>query len=140
MTVFASAELATPIARVWDIVGDFAGLARWHPLIERCDIAGHGVGAVREIHFPDWWAAERLESRDEQTHSVTYAITASSRPEVIGVVGSIRLVPLRTNLTRIEWTSGHQFDHPNASAVNPALEAYYPIRIDHLRAALAVMR
>jgi uncharacterized protein YndB with AHSA1/START domain len=140
MTVFASAELDAPIARVWEIVGDFAGLPRWHPLIGRCDVVGEGVGAVRTIHFADWWAAERMERIDKDEHTITYAITDSSRPEVIGVVGSIRLEPLPGDRTRIDWTSGHQPNHPSAAAVNPGLESYYPTRIGHLRDVLANAR
>ncbi len=137
MTVFTSAELDTPIARVWSIVGDFSGLARWHPLVERCEVKGDGPGAIRTIHFADWWAEERLEGRDETAHFISYAITDSCRPEVIGVVGSISLTALPDDRTRIEWTSGHQDDHPYAPAINPPLEAYYPARIGHLRDALA---
>lgn len=137
MTVFASADLSEPVDQVWALVGDFARLRRWHPLIERCDVEGHGIGAVRTVHFADWWAAERLEGLDEQAHTVTYSITDSSRPEVIGVVGSIALTPTADGGTRIDWTSGHQADHPLAAIVNPPLEAYYPVRIGHLRSSLA---
>lgn len=137
MTVFTSAELDEPVARVWSIIGDFAGLARWHPLVERCELDGDGPGATRTVHFADWWATERLEARDEATHTLSYAITDSSRLEVIGVVGSLALTPLPNERTRIEWTSGHQPDHPHAATVNPPLEAYYPTRIGHLRDALS---
>lgn len=137
MTVFASADLDAPIKSVWSIVGDFAGLQKWHPLVERCEVTGgEGVGAVRTVHFADWWAAERLDQWDEATHTVRYSITGSSRPEVIGVVGSIVLTPLGDDRTNIAWTSGHEPDHVFAATVNPALESYYPVRIGHLRDAL----
>lgn len=125
-----------PIGNVWAIVSDFPGLMRWHPMVVRCEATGQGVGALRTVHFADWWAVERLEVLDAGTHVLGYAITDCSRPENIGVTGRITLSQAAPGRTCIEWVAGLEAGNEHAEAINAALLAYYPVRIGHLRTAL----
>jgi len=136
--VATSAVLDAPIEAVWAIVSDFGNLQRWHPMVARCEADGDAVGSMRTVHFADWWASERLERLDPQAHVFGYAVVDSSRPPNIGVNGSITLSEAGPGRTRVDWMSGHPDDHPHAAVVNPALEAYYPQRVNHLRNALGL--
>ncbi|HKT72170.1 MAG TPA: SRPBCC family protein [Steroidobacteraceae bacterium] len=138
MPVSITAELAAPIAKVWDLVSDFPGLKRWHPLVERCETRGSGVGAIRTVHFADWWAAERLESLDREAHSFTYAIVDSDRRPIIGVRGRMSLVEVKPGVTQLTWQSGLEDGNEHAATVNGGLAAYYPLRVGHLKAALGI--
>jgi uncharacterized protein YndB with AHSA1/START domain len=138
MSVSISAVIEASINEVWDLVSDFAGLRRWHPALERCETKGSGEGAVRTVYFADWWAAERLARLDPVNHIVTYVVTDSSRPPVIGVQGTIQLTNEADRLTQIDWTSGLNPENPHAATVNAGLEAYYPVRIGHLKQALGL--
>ncbi|WP_340317941.1 SRPBCC family protein [Rhizorhabdus argentea] len=138
MTVSTSADIPLPIATIWAMISDFSGLKNWHPLVDRCETVGQGEGAVRTVHFADWWATESLDRLDHDHHVLEYRVIDSSRPAVIGVKGSMRLTSLSPDATRIDWVSGLQADHPAANEVNQGLQAYYPVRLGHLRAALGL--
>jgi hypothetical protein len=130
--------IEAPIDRIWAIVSDFGGLMRWHPMVVRCETAGQGVGALRTVHFADWWAVERLESLDAEAHVVGYAVTDCSRPQNTGVTGRITLSEAGPGRTCLEWVAGLEADNEHADVVNAALLAYYPVRIGHLRVALGL--
>lgn len=138
MPVSTSAIIDAPIGEVWSLISDFPNLKRWHPQIERCETEGEGEGAVRTVHFPDWWAAERLDRLDHAGHVLAYSVIDASRAPPIGVSGSMRLTEEGARRTRIDWTSGLADDRPFAADVNAGLAAYYPARINHLRAALGL--
>ncbi|MET0547036.1 MAG: SRPBCC family protein [Caulobacterales bacterium] len=138
MPVSTSAVLGAPIESVWALIGDFANLMRWHPLVVKCEADGVGEGATRKVHFADWWASERLDSRDADNFAVAYSVLDRSRPVTIGVRGTMRLTPEGPDRCRLDWTSGFEEDHPNAAGVNAMLAQYYPVRIGHLRAALGL--
>lgn len=138
MTVSISDIIEAPIDRVWAIVADFGGLMRWHPQVVRVESTGNSAGASRTVHFPDWWAIERLDRLDPQTHLVAYTVIDCSRPQNIGAKGTITLTASGTQRTRIAWAAGLDARNENAAAVNAALQAYYPTRIGHLKAALGV--
>ena len=45
-----SEKVAAPADEVWELLGDFGGLARWcGPVLQSCTVEGSGVGAVRTI-------------------------------------------------------------------------------------------
>lgn len=125
-----------PIDDVWAVISDFGGLMRWHPMVVRCEAMGQGVGALRTVHFADWWAVERLEILNADAHVLGYAITDCSRSENIGVTGRITLSQAASGRTCIEWVAGLEAGNEHAEAINAVLLAYYPIRIGHLRTAL----
>jgi hypothetical protein len=79
MGVVTTADIDAPLDAVWSLISDFAGLKRWHPLIERCETEGSGEGAVRTVHFADWWLAERLDRLDQTDHVVAYSVIDSVR-------------------------------------------------------------
>jgi hypothetical protein len=138
MPVSVHASIAAPIERVWALISDFGGLMRWHPQLVRCEIEGEGISARRSVHFPDWWAVEELTALDHERHNLRYLVVDSSRLPVIGANGSMTLAREHMDRTSLVWVSGLPDDATHAEAVNAGLEAYYPIRIGHLKAALGV--
>ena len=45
---------------MWSFIGDFGGLARWHPKVQACRVEGSGLGALRIVTLDGWSATERL--------------------------------------------------------------------------------
>jgi uncharacterized protein YndB with AHSA1/START domain len=138
MSVSVSEIIDAPIDRVWRLIADFANLPKWHPLVVRCEMTGEGEGAMRVVHFADWWATERLDRLDHAAHVLAYSVVDASRPPAIGVSGTIALTRIDDDRTRIDWSSGQKPEHPAAAEVNAGLAAYYPARIGHLRTALGL--
>lgn len=136
MTVTIDATIDAPLERVWAVISDFANLQQWHPLVQRCETEGEGVGSIRVVHFADSWASERLERLDADSHTLHYAIIDGSNPAATGLTGAIALGERGNGSTSLRWVSGLDPDRPEAEALDRYLESYYPQRIEHLRSAL----
>src|SRR5262249_589022 len=104
MGVVTTAFIDAPLNAVLSLMSDFARLKPWYPLMERCETKGSGEGAVRTVHFADWWLVERLERLDQADHIVAYLVIGSSRPQMIGVTGTISLTAEGNRRTRLLWT------------------------------------
>ena len=138
MTVQVNEEVAAPLGRVWEMVSNFGGIARWHPLVERCESEGQGVGAVRRVFFRDWHAVELLEVLDAANHVMQYRVTDGSRPETVNVCGRIALTQLLNGNTAIEWSAWIEDDRADKAAMEQFLASNYRTRIGHLRTALGI--
>lgn len=76
MDVSSSTRVPAPLAEVWRTVGDFTGLAAWHPAIAACT-AEHG-GRRRRVTLVDGSEiVEELVARDDAGASYTYTIVDS---------------------------------------------------------------
>ncbi|MFW6112844.1 MAG: SRPBCC family protein [Thermodesulfobacteriota bacterium] len=103
-TVSVKVALQAKGPEVWEVISDFGGIARWVPGISQVSVAGRGVGAVRTVAYEDGTrSVERLESLNDDSRSLTYAILESTLP-VQGYIGSltVREVPLGSE---VEWYS-----------------------------------
>jgi hypothetical protein len=138
MPISVLATINAPIDQVWALISNFGDLMRWHPQVERCETEGKGIGARRSIYFADWSTVEELTALDNEHHILEYLVVDSSRPPVIGAAGSMTLKVKNSNTTSLEWVSGFPDESPHAAAVSAGLEAYYPVRVGHLKAALGV--
>ena len=45
-TVTVSAALSASAESVWEIIGDFAALADWHPMVPNCRPTADGLGRI----------------------------------------------------------------------------------------------
>lgn len=48
-SVTETLHLSVAAPDIWNVIGDFNGLARWHPAIEGCQVTGEGVGSIRTL-------------------------------------------------------------------------------------------
>jgi Polyketide cyclase / dehydrase and lipid transport len=63
---------------VWEVMGDFGGLATWFPGIDQCEMTSDDV---RTITMAGGIAiAERLLERDEESRTLAYTIDDSPMP------------------------------------------------------------
>lgn len=138
MAVSTTAIIDAPIQEAWQIVSDFAGLKRWHPMVKSCVTTGQGIGAVRRVEFEGWWVDEELSALDNNEHSLTYTVTDSSRPETIRAFGTLTLTSLGEKQTRIDWRTKQAEGSPHEADLDAQLAAYYPQRVNHLRSALGL--
>lgn len=133
MDITTTGSLDWAIEDVWALVSRFDELQAWHPEVERAELDGSGVGATRRLFFPGKTVVERLDLHDDATHQVVYTVVESTRPATVGVSGRITLMPDGAERTSIEWVTTLP---EGAADFAPDLRAYYPRRIEHLRAAL----
>jgi carbon monoxide dehydrogenase subunit G len=93
-TASHSIEIAADPAAVWDYVGDFNGLHRWHPGV--LESALEEGGKVRRLKLKNGSTnLERLLEHDDARRITRYSITASALPlrrhaATIAVLGNER--------------------------------------------------
>lgn len=96
--VVSSTVLAAPTARVWEVVRDFNGHERWHPLvresaIERGEPADR-VGCVRRFRLADGAELrEQLLALSDLEQSYTYCLLDTPVP-LFNYVAEVRLLPV----------------------------------------------
>jgi hypothetical protein len=101
-----SDTIEAPLARVWQVMSDFGGVAG--ELIETCEVEGNGVGAVRTLTLRGGagTVVERLEAMSDSDHSYSYAILNDDTCPlpVRKYRAAVRLSEAGPNATRVEWS------------------------------------
>ena len=64
---------------LWKKIGDFCGIANWHPAVEKCVLSADGKQRTLSLKGGGT-IVEALENRDDANHAYTYAIISSPLP------------------------------------------------------------
>src|ERR1700678_2797319 len=64
---------------LWKKVGDFCGIAAWHPAIEKCVLSADGKQRTLSLKGGGT-IVEALENRDDANHAYTYTIISGPLP------------------------------------------------------------
>jgi carbon monoxide dehydrogenase subunit G len=83
----AEIDINKPADEVWAVAGDFGGIGGWMPGIESCVV----VDDDRILKMMGMEITERLERRDDDARSITYAIV--NGVPVINHKATITVVP-----------------------------------------------
>ncbi|MEP3640082.1 MAG: SRPBCC family protein [Paracoccaceae bacterium] len=114
--VYRSTVLEAPIDVVWEILRDFNGHDRWHPLIARSEVErgypSDKVGCVRNFELQDGSKLrERLLTLSDLETAFSYCLHDTPLP-LFNYVAHVRLTPVTDqNWTFWEWES--RFDPPS---------------------------
>jgi len=113
--VVKSTVLDAPVETVWDILRDFNGHDRWHPVVASSAIErGRGsdeVGCVRRFRLADGSELrEQLLTLSDLETAFSYCLLDTPVP-LFNYVAHVRLMPVTDgDATFWEWTS--KFDTP----------------------------
>lgn len=116
LKVVRSTILDQPCGAVWEVLRDFNGHDRWHPLIESSAIEKENpsdrVGCIRRFRLADGAELrERLLFLSDQDRSLTYCLLDTPVP-LFNYVADIRLLPV-TDGDRTFWEWSSRFDAPH---------------------------
>ena len=64
---------------LWKKIGDFCGIANWHPAIEKCVLSADGKQRTLSLKGGGT-LVETLENRDDANHAYTYTIISGPLP------------------------------------------------------------
>ena len=104
VSVKVSERVETTADRVWDLFRDFGGVQRFSAGIEKVEVTGSGIGAVRTLSLPGGLSLqERLEAFDDRGRRLQYAIVAGPIP-VSNYLATIE-VKDEGKACRIDWSS-----------------------------------
>jgi carbon monoxide dehydrogenase subunit G len=108
---------------VWERIADFGALG-WMPGVERCELEGEGVGAVRAVAMGPMTIKERLERLDAADRTLSYSIVESPLPAE-NYLATI-VVSEQGEGCRVDWSAS--FDVPagvEEGAIAPAIAGGY---------------
>ncbi len=80
-----------PAADVWKKIGDFCGIANWHPAIEKCELSSDGKERTLSLKGGGT-IVEDLVNWNNRKRSYTYKIKSSPLP-VANYVSTISVTP-----------------------------------------------
>jgi hypothetical protein len=132
--VSLSTKLPVPARTVWDTVGGFNNLAKWHPAVARSDEAKKGTETVRTLTLHGGGTiVERLDSKDDKSRSYTYSILEGPLP--VRKYQATLKVSENTDGTgcTVEWASEFEPSGAPASDAEKVIRGIYEAGFDSLR-------
>jgi Polyketide cyclase / dehydrase and lipid transport len=94
---------ATPEA-VWTAIGDFCGIAKWHPAIAKCEMSAKGADTFRALTLKGGGVVnEKQLSFDNKTMSYSYTIEDSPLP--VKNYSAVLSVKPKDKGSVISWTA-----------------------------------
>ena len=81
LAIDSSATMTSSLSpdALWQKVGDFCGIASWHPAIEKCTLSADGKQRTLSLKGGGT-VVEALENWDNANHSYTYTILSGPLP------------------------------------------------------------
>lgn len=103
-SVKESVEIAAAPDAVWQAIGDFCGIAKWHPDIRSCRLSERGGGKLRTLRTAKGQRlVEQLEAWNATGRFYIYRLDLSPLP-VKDCVAMLR-VSAAGSATRVEWSA-----------------------------------
>lgn len=85
-------------ADVWAVIGEFAGMKKWAPIVEAESAEETPEGLVRTLTLPGGRVVKELRTAHTE-HSYTYTL---ERPDMKAYYSTVSVVPLEAGASRIE--------------------------------------
>lgn len=133
--VSLSTRLPASARQVWDLIGGFGALAKWHPLVEKCEIEEDEEAGttIRRLSLVGGGAiVEKLETVDEDAHVYSYTILESPLP-VADYRATIRVSDAPEGGATVEWSSTFEAAGAEPKDAAAAIEGVYKAGFDQLR-------
>lgn len=103
--VHVSDTIAAPAEKVWAQMSDFGGIGETE-IIEKCELEGEGIGAVRTLTLKGGRGVirERLEAFDPANRSFSYSIIGECPLPVQNYFSTVRISAEGEKAARVDWT------------------------------------
>jgi hypothetical protein len=76
-----SVDVSANAGAVWKAIGDFCGIGKWHPAVEKCTISKKGGDTYRTLALKGGGEVyEKQAAWDDKAHSYSYTIESSPLP------------------------------------------------------------
>ncbi|MBK5353207.1 SRPBCC family protein [Pseudomonas sp. TH41] len=102
--VTSSVEVPADAAKVWAVVGNFAGFDQFIPALSHIEMTGEGMSSLRKKFFKDGnLVVEQLNSRDDQALNMTWT-TIYNTLGVAHLWAAMSVEPMPAGKSRATWT------------------------------------
>lgn len=124
--------LGASAERVWQLVGDFDALSRWHPAVAASRVSQEGGRTLRRLGLHGGGTIiEALEHHDEAARRYTYSILGAPLP-VANYRSELSVEEQGGERCRVRWSSRFEADGvPEAEAVE-TIRGIYKAGLDAL--------
>jgi Polyketide cyclase / dehydrase and lipid transport len=116
-------------AAEWAKIGDFCGIGKWHPAIEKCVLSADGKQRTLSLKGGGT-IVEKLEKRDDAAHSYTYSIVEGPLP-VANYMSTISVAAAGTGST-ITWSGKYDAKGASDADAKKAIDGVYQGGVDQL--------
>ncbi len=140
--IFASAVVAAPIDRVWALAGDWAGISKWHPFVEKSELGdgapANDAGAIRVCTLVNSARLKETQvERSDQSYMYAYSITEAPMP-MKSHKGTVQLRPVTDgDETYVEWKITFEADESVSGAIKSMFEEAIPEGLAALKSKFA---
>lgn len=133
---------------VWAVVGDFAHIEKWLPVVESSTATGNEKGATRELHIKSGGTLkEELKDIDATKMSLKYKVIDPTDPAVLPVnnyASEISVEPNGAGGSKVEWKAAYYRwflnnnppEGQNEEAANSTVEKIYKEGLANLKAVV----
>ena len=113
----------------WTKIGDFCGIGKWHPAIEKCVLSADGK--MRTLSLKGGGTiVEKLEKRDDASHSYTYSIVEGPLP-VANYMSTISVAKDGAG-SMITWSGKYDAKGASDADAKKTIDGIYQAGIDGL--------
>ncbi len=120
---------AASVDAVWAKVGDFCGIANWHPAIEKCVLSADGK--TRTLSLKGGGSiVEKLEKRDDAQHSYSYSILEGPLP-VANYMSTISVTKDGSG-SMVMWTGHYDAKGASPEDAKKTIDGVYQAGVDVL--------
>lgn len=132
VTRVASLPAAAPAA-VWAAIGDFCGIADWHPAVESCTLSEADGVPVRTLALKGGGTiVEKQLAWDDAAMSYSYTILESPLP-VEGYVSTISVLPDGAG-SRLLWTGAFKARGASDADAQAVIDGIYTAGMEGIAA------
>lgn len=122
--VAKTADVAAPPAKVWETIGDFCGIANWHPAVEKCVPSQKDGKTLRTLSLKGGGTiVEEQVSRDDKVMSYTYAIVESPLP-VSDYTSTLSVSPSGSG-SKLDWKGSFKAKGAPDTVATDAISGIY---------------
>jgi uncharacterized protein YndB with AHSA1/START domain len=132
--VSMSTTLPVPARTVWDAIGGFNSLAKWHPAVAKSEEAKEGAATVRRLTLHGGGTiVERLEGKDDRKRTYTYSILQGPLP-VAGYTATLHVEESNDGKScTVEWSSAFEPSGTSEPEAVKVIRGIYEAGFDSLR-------
>jgi len=132
--VSLSTTLPVSARMVWDAIGGFNSLAKWHPAVAKSEEAKEGTATIRRLTLRGGGTiVERLEGKDDKKRTYTYSILAGPLP-VAGYKASLHVEENKDGKScSVEWSSAFEPSGASEPEAVKVIRGIYEAGFENLR-------
>jgi hypothetical protein len=132
--VSLSTTLPVPARTVWDAIGGFNSLAKWHPAVAKSEEGKEGTATVRRLTLHGGGSiVERLDGKDDRKRTYTYSILEGPLP-VAGYSATLHVEENKDGKScTVQWSSAFEPAGASEPEAVKVIRGIYEAGFDNLR-------